>query len=110
MKKHYLAIVATAVVMGFPYSNTFADDQHDAHQANAPSMTTSGEVKKVDKGAGKVTVKHGRIENLDMPAMTMNFRVKDPAMLDRVKEGDKINFMAEKVNGAFTLMQIETAK
>lgn len=71
---------------------------------------TSGVVKKVDKGAGKVTISHGPIENLGMPKMTMIFRVKDPAMLDRLKEGDTIRFVAEKVDGAFTVMRFEAAK
>lgn len=71
---------------------------------------TAGLVKKVDKGAGKVTISHGPIENLGMPKMTMVYRVKDPAMLDRLKEGDKILFVAEKVDGAFTVMSFESAK
>lgn len=71
---------------------------------------TAGLVKKVDKGAGKVTISHGPLENLGMPKMTMVFRVKDPAMLDRLKEGDKILFVAEKVDGAFTVMSFESAK
>ena len=45
-----------------------------------------------------------------MPAMTMVFRVKDPAMLDQLKAGDKINFLAEKRNGALTVMRFEAAK
>jgi Cu/Ag efflux protein CusF len=45
-----------------------------------------------------------------MPKMTMVFRVKDPAMLDRLKEGDEIRFVAEKVDGAFTVMRFEAAK
>jgi len=71
---------------------------------------TAGLVKKVDKGAGKVTISHGPLENLGMPKMTMVFRVKDPAMLDRLKEGDKILFVAEKVDGALTVMSFESAK
>jgi Cu/Ag efflux protein CusF len=71
---------------------------------------TAGLVKKVDKGTGKVTISHGPIENLGMPKMTMVYRVKDPAMLDRLKEGDKILFVAEKVDGAFTVMSFEPVK
>ncbi len=70
----------------------------------------AGLVKKVDKAAGKVTISHGPIENLGMPKMTMVYRVKDPAMLDRLEEGDKILFVAEKVDGAFTVMSFESAK
>lgn len=69
--------------------------------------TTSGVVRRVDKPAGKVTIRHGPIENLGMPGMTMVFRVRDPAMLDRLREGDRIRFVAEKVDGLFTLIRIE---
>lgn len=65
-----------------------------------------GEVVKVDKAAGKVTLKHGPIKNLDMDGMTMVFRVADPAMLDKVKQGDKIEFEADRVNGAITVTKI----
>ena len=69
-----------------------------------------GEVRKVDKEAKKLTLKHGPIPNLDMAPMTMVFRVKDPAMLDAVKAGDKVRFAAESVNGAITVTRIEPAK
>jgi Cu/Ag efflux protein CusF len=65
-----------------------------------------GEVIKVDKPAGKVTLKHGPIKSLDMDAMTMVFRVADPAMLDTVKAGDKIEFEAGRVNGAITITKL----
>ena len=81
-----------------------------ATSAESGQAMTSGVVKKVDKGAGKVTISHGPLENLGMPKMTMVFRVKDPAMLDRLKEGDKIFFVAEKVDGALTVMSFESAK
>lgn len=74
------------------------------------AQKSTGEVEKVDKSKGEVTIKHGPIDNLGMPAMTMAFQVKDPAMLDQMKEGDKIHFVAEKVNGAFTVIQTEPAK
>ena len=69
-----------------------------------------GEIKKVDKEGGKVTIKHGEIKNLDMPSMTMVFRVKDAAMLEQIKVGDKINFSADKINGNFTVTKMEAAK
>jgi Cu/Ag efflux protein CusF len=64
----------------------------------------------VDKEAKKITLRHGPLANLDMPAMTMVFQVKDPAMLDQVKAGDKVKFQAEKVGGAFTITKIEPGK
>ena len=78
-------------------------------QAAQPSATVDGEVRKIDKDAGKITLKHGPIPNLDMPGMTMVFRVKDPAMLDAVKTGDKVRFTADKVAGALTVTQIAPA-
>ena len=68
---------------------------------------TEGEVRKVDKEAKKITIKHGPLQNLDMPAMTMVFQVKDPAMLEQVKAGDKVKFEAQKMGGAFTVTAIE---
>lgn len=81
-----------------------------AATASTPAAMTEGEIKKVDKDAGKITIKHGPIENLGMPNMTMVFRAKDPAMLDQVKPGDKIKFTADKVNGALTVTKLEVAK
>lgn len=68
-----------------------------------------GEVRKVDKGAGKITIRHGPLANLAMPPMTMVFRVADPAMLDRVKAGDRVRFAADKIGGQYTVTAIEPA-
>lgn len=88
-----------------------ADDAATASAGAAATVPlTEGEVKKVDQSAGKLTIKHGPLVNLDMPNMTMVFRVKDPAMLDQVKAGDKIRFVADKVDGAYTVVKIEVAK
>ena len=78
----------------------------------ATSHTTKveGEVRKVDLLAKKITIKHGELKNLDMPSMTMVFQVKDPAMIDQVKAGDKVRFRADKINGAFTVVEIEVVK
>jgi Cu/Ag efflux protein CusF len=69
----------------------------------------SGEVKKVDASAKKITIKHGPIKNLDMneSGMTMVFAVQDPAMLTSVKPGDKIKFSAERVGGIITVTRIQ---
>jgi Cu(I)/Ag(I) efflux system periplasmic protein CusF len=79
-------------------------------QQSAGEALSDGEVRKVDKEAKKITIRHGPLANLDMPAMTMVFQVKDPAMLEKVKAGDKVKFEAEKVGGAFTVTKIEPAK
>lgn len=78
--------------------------------AGAPAMAggdlVKGEVIKIDKPAGKVTIKHAPIKKLDMDSMTMVFRVADPAMLDKVKVGQQIEFEADRVNGAITVTKI----
>lgn len=79
-----------------------------APAAGAP--ITGGEVRKVDKEQGKVTLKHGPIANLQMPGMTMVFKVSDPKMLDALKEGDKVKFAADRIGGAITVTAIEAAK
>jgi len=71
---------------------------------------TEGVIRKVNKDAGKLTIKHGEIKQLDMPPMTMVFQVKDPAMLDQVKAGDKVRFAVESKGGAMTVTRIEPAK
>jgi Cu(I)/Ag(I) efflux system protein CusF len=81
-----------------------------AGTAFASSHQVNGEVVKVDKSAGKITMKHGPIKSLDMDAMTMVFRVADPAMLDKVKAGDKVKFEADRVNGAITITSMDKGK
>ena len=71
---------------------------------------SEGEVRKINKDTNKITLKHGELKNLDMPAMTMVFQVKDAALLDKVKVGDKVKFKAEKVAGGIAVTEIELAK
>ena len=81
----------------------------------APALAQSlpqaqGEVRKVDKAAGKISLKHGEIKNLDMPPMSMVFQVQDLALLGKVKAGDKVLFTADKIDGNYTVMSIELSK
>jgi len=76
--------------------------------AQATDMS-SGEIRKVDKTASKITIKHGEIKNLDMPPMTMVFQVRDPALLEKAKAGDKVRFIAEQKEGAIVVTAIEPA-
>ncbi len=78
--------------------------------AAADAEMIEGEIRKVDPTTRKITIKHGELRKFDMPPMTMVFQVRDPAMLERVKPGDKIKFQADKVNGAFTVVEIEVVK
>jgi Cu(I)/Ag(I) efflux system protein CusF len=75
--------------------------------AEGPPTPAQGEVRKVDKATNKISLKHGEIKNLDMPPMSMVFQVKDPALLDKIKAGDKVTFTADMINGAYTVLSIE---
>jgi Cu/Ag efflux protein CusF len=77
----------------------------------AQTALVDGEVMKVDQSAGKITIKHGPIKKLNMDeGMTMVFKANDPAMLKQVKQGDRIRFDADNVNGQFTVTKIEKKK
>jgi Cu/Ag efflux protein CusF len=69
-----------------------------------------GEVRRIDRSAAKITIRHGPLAELDMPAMTMVFQVKDKALLDAAKPGDKIRFDAEKLGGAYVVTRIEPSR
>ena len=111
-------IIAVSMALTAPAVAHAHDDQHkkkDTHKAAATAAApsagmTDGEIRNVDKDAKKITIKHGPIQNLDMPPMTMVFQVKDPAMLETVKAGDKVNVAAEKVGGQITVTRIEASK
>lgn len=87
-----------------------ADASQSGQAAAAADSMSSGEVKKVDKGAGKITIKHGPLTNLDMPAMTMVFHAKDPSMLDQIKPGDKVSFVADKLGGQLIVTKIQVKR
>ncbi|MEF7612348.1 copper-binding protein [Aquincola sp. MAHUQ-54] len=100
---------AASLVHAQPAPASAAD--HSAHHPAANSVPQSdGEVRKIDKEQGKVTLRHGPLAHLDMPAMTMVFKVVDPKLLEGLKDGDKVKFTAEKVNGAFTVTAIQPAR
>ena len=88
---------------------TIGDAKKDSTTAASTDMT-DGEIRKVDKDAKKITIKHGEIKNLDMPPMTMAFQVKDPAMLDKVKTGDKIKFRVVLEDRKMVVTNIQAAQ
>lgn len=80
-----------------------------AMEANGVEMS-HGEVKKIDRAAQKITLKHGALKNLDMPGMTMVFNVKDPSLLDTLKAGDQVRFTAEDDGGALAVTAIKAVR
>ena len=109
-----MATVAVAATLSFAaWSQAATQSATSADIVLAQAGTadlTDGEIRKVDKDTKKITIKHGEIKNLDMPGMTMLFQVKDPAMLDLVKPGEKVKFKAEKAGGGLVVTEIQVAK
>ena len=81
-----------------------------AARAAAPGEMTEGEVRKVDKENRRITLKHGEIRNLGMPAMTMVFQVGNAAMLEKVRPGDKVRFKATNTDGTLTVTELVPTK
>lgn len=105
-----VTLAAAASVAAAQNGGQGAHAAHAGHATPATAELADGEVKKIDKEAGKITLRHGELKNLNMSAMTMVFRVKDAAMLDQVKAGDKVRFAADRVNGAVTIVQLQPAQ
>ena len=75
--------------------------------ASVPADYALAEVRKVYPDAGQILLKHGEIKSLNMPPMSMVFKVKDKALLDRVKAGDKIRFKAAQIGGEYTVTELQ---
>jgi Cu/Ag efflux protein CusF len=105
--------LGTGVAAADPKMDMMGQHAHDhaatsaTTPAEVPMPQTEGEIRKVDTAAQKLTVKHGRIENLGMSPMTMVFRVKDPAFLALVRPGDKVKMTVERVDGALTIVALQ---
>lgn len=107
MNSRHAPIVFILVAAAFPAVAGATSHTHDAHHAPAAAPLSTGEVRKVDLDAKKITIRHGPLENLGMPPMTMVFQVSDPALLQDVKTGDKVRFTAEKSSGAYVVTRME---
>ena len=117
-----IAVLSAVLLSSLAPSTSWASGDHKgghtdhaakpaaAKTASDAASMSDGEVRKVDKDAKKITLKHGEIKNLEMPAMTMVFQVKDTALLDKVKVGDKVKFKAEKAAAGYAVSEIEMAK
>ena len=113
MRKIPAIAFAFAAALSAPAWAQRPADDHSAHHGAAKVASAplaEGEVRKIDKAGKKITLKHGPIPNIDMPAMTMVFPVKDPALLDKAKPGQKVKFQAEMINGVATVTRIEAPK
>jgi Cu(I)/Ag(I) efflux system periplasmic protein CusF len=113
-----MRILASSIVLSISLAMPLAavaQSGHDAHHvataATTPEVALSeGVVQKIDKKAGEVTIAHGPLVNLGMPKMTMTFKLKSPKLIEGVKEGSKVLFLAENVKGELTVVKLEAAK
>jgi len=114
MNKIHSAIAASIAALLIPMAGLAgaqATSAPAAPAASAPSAEMAeGEVRKVDKENQKLTIKHGPLKNLDMPGMTMVFQVQDAAMLEKVQAGDKVRFVAEKLDGKSTVTKMDASR
>jgi Cu/Ag efflux protein CusF len=104
--KSKLSVLLAALTLAGP---ALAQQAKPAAPASAPAAAdfASGEVRKVYPEAGQILLKHGEIKSLDMPPMSMVFKVKDKALLDGVKPGDKVRFKAAQMAGEYTVTELQ---
>ena len=104
------AALIVALLAPVAHANEAHHTKGAAQGATQSGAISEGEVRRVDKEGRKITLRHGPLVNLDMPGMTMVFQVKDPAMVDQVKVGDKVKFRAEKEGSTFIVTELQPAK
>lgn len=108
-----IAFLSVITALAPAFAQPADHDIHAGHGATRSSAAQpaliDGLVKKVDKAGGKLTIAHDALPN-GMPAMTMAFKVKDASWLDKVKDGQKIRFASENINGAMTVVRLELPK
>ena len=122
MKKHLFSIPLAASLLVLGTGSALAQapaaaaaDSHSSHHPAAAASTTpqaelsEGEITRWDPRTLRLTLKHGEIKNLEMPPMTMVFRVADASVVGDLKPGDKVRFRAEQVSGAYHVQRIEKA-
>lgn len=105
------AAALVALLASLPLSAAqAAGADHSSHAGSAAPAAagamTSGEVRRVDAAGGKLTIRHAEIPNLEMPPMTMVFRVRDASMLQGLQQGDKIRFAAEKEGSQYVVVRL----
>lgn len=115
MSSLFLALLVSTGAFAAEQHNHSQGMNHEAMQQMAPAATKAmpladGVVKKVDAQNGKITLQHGEIANVKMPAMTMSYRVKQAQQLESIQAGDKVRFAVDKLNGEFVVMHIEAVK
>jgi Cu(I)/Ag(I) efflux system periplasmic protein CusF len=114
MKKLIVTSIALCTIGTFAAPAFAGDHMAGMHMSVQPAVSqtssnnalTDAEVKKVDPATGMITLKHGALENVGMPPMTMAFKAKDVAMVKQVHEGDKVKVRVENVDGTLTIVKL----
>ena len=122
MKKHLFCIPLAASLLvlgtGSALAQAPAAAAADSHSSHHPAAAASpapqaelseGEITRWDPRTLRLTLKHGEIKNLEMPPMTMVFRVEDASVVGDLKPGDKVRFRAEQISGAYHVQRIDKA-
>jgi Cu(I)/Ag(I) efflux system periplasmic protein CusF len=110
MKLRHTFSLAALLLMPLAVSLPAAAQTASSSAASAVDDMSEGEIRKVSKDTGKLTIKHGEIKNLDMPPMTMVFTAKEPALLDKVAVGDKVRFVVVEDGGKMVVTDIQVVK
>lgn len=111
MNSHPKTLIAALCLTLLTPLGALADDAHHKPAASAAAADmTDAEVRKIDPDAGKITLRHAEIKNLDMPAMTMVFLVKDKALIDKLKTGDKVKIKVINEAGKLIVTDIQPTK
>ena len=109
MKKHLFTIPLAASLLVLGTGSALAQAPAAAASTAPQAELSEGEITRWDPRTLRLTLKHGEIKNLEMPPMTMVFRVADASVVGDLKPGDKVRFRAEQVSGAYHVQRIEKA-
>ena len=108
-----LALLSTSAAYANDHTVHVGGHEH-SHKAEAKVAAqvemADGEIRKINKNTGKITVKHGKIKSVEMPPMTMVFGVADKAMLEGLSEGDKVKFNVKQEGSNYTVTEIKKTK
>ncbi|MFW7342356.1 copper-binding protein [Pollutimonas sp. H1-120] len=116
MKKLITYSLGASLAFGVPLAVHAADGNNMNMGGNTNSTPSTrstdtaladGVVRKVDRSSGMVTIEHGELKNVGMPPMTMAYKAKDATVLKQAKEGEKVKFRLENLNGTYTITSLK---
>ncbi|MFW7343870.1 copper-binding protein [Pollutimonas sp. H1-120] len=102
-----LGISLTALAAGGNANGPTASTNAASSEVRVDTALADGVVRKVDRPSGMITIEHGALENVGMPPMTMAYKAKDATVLQQAKEGEKVKFRLENLNGTYTIMTLK---